>query len=459
MKRLLGGLAALLAVTGLVVAPEGSDAASVRSPVVIVKPGGGAHSLQNAVDTLKSKGGGTIMLRNGRYQQRVKFEHAHNITIEPYRKAHAILDGTGLKVPNTDSGLITVVDSSNITVRGLDITGYRTRQKNHVPIGIYVHGHDKKVHLIGNHVHDMGNDNNTLGSFSINAHGIAAYGDDAGAPITGLVITRNTVDSLHLGASESVVVNGNVTHWQITHNNIHDNDNIGIDAIGFEPTLGGKHRYTVLNRARHGVIAHNVVARIKSQGNPAYWEDGSWCDCADGIYIDGGTRIRVQANRVSDSDIGIEVAAENGRGNASHVITSHNHVTGSLYTGISTGGYCDGHNGCGGVQTGKSFDNVFRYNTLRGNNRLNDGSPELLIQYHAHNDVFVHNSITATNTDSVAYGTVPRSDSSHNRSDHNTFGVVGGTRGRAQFGWGKHTYTGYGSYRSATGQDAHSTFR
>jgi hypothetical protein len=312
---------------------------------------------------------------------------------------------------------------------------------------------------VGNHVHDMGNDNNTLGSFDINAHGIAAYGDEAAAPITKLVITKNIVDNLHLGASESVVVNGNVTHWQITHNNIHDNDNIGIDAIGFEPTLGGKHRYTELNRARHGLIAHNVVARIKSQGNPAYWEDGSWCDCADGVYIDGGTHIKVRGNRVSDSDIGIEVAAENGRGSADHVITSHNHVTGSLFTGISTGGYCDGHNGCGGVQTGTSFDNVFRYNTLRGNNRLNDGSPELLVQYHAHRDVFEHNRIIATNTDSVVYGTVPRSDSHNNRSDHNRFSVVGGGSRKAQFGWGNHTYTGFRKYRSATGQDSHSTFR
>lgn len=30
-----------------------------------------------------------------------------------------------------------------------------------------------------------------------------------------------------------------------------------------------------------------------SRGNPAYYEDGAWCDSADGIYIDGGTGIRV----------------------------------------------------------------------------------------------------------------------------------------------------------------------
>ena len=37
-----------------------------------------------------------------------------------------------------------------------------------------------------------------------------------------------------LGASESVVVNGNVKGWRIAGNHIHDNNNIGIDAIGYE---------------------------------------------------------------------------------------------------------------------------------------------------------------------------------------------------------------------------------
>ena len=243
-----------------------------------------------------------------------------------------------------------------------------------------------------------------------------------------LIIRGNTVDNLHLGASESVVVNGNVNHWRIAGNNIHDNDNIGIDAIGFEPTLSGKYRYTQLNRARNGVIANNVIARIRSRGNPAYWEDGGWCNCADGIYIDGGAHIAVRSNRVADSDIGIEVAAENARGSADHVVVARNHVTGSLFTGISTGGYCDGARGCGNVQTGTSHDNVFKYNVLRGNNRLDDGSPEFLVQYHSHHDTFVHNTIIATDTDHVIYGTVPRSDSTHNRSDHNDFQAIGGSR-------------------------------
>jgi hypothetical protein len=453
MKRVLCGIAAtLLAVGALGVAPAWPASAATT---IVLSPHG-TMTIQQAVHTLSN--GGTIELRGGSYAQRVTFRAAHNITLRPYRGQHAELDGRRLTPPQGDSGLITIVNSTNITVEGLDLTGYRTTHKNVVPIGIYIHGHDTAIRIVRNHVHDLGNDNNTLGSFDINAHGIAAYGDDPHSAIEKLVLRDNRVDNLHLGASESVVVNGNVNHWRIVGNNIHDNDNIGIDAIGFEPTLPGKYRYTQLNRARNGVIANNVIARIRSRGNPAYWEGGGWCNCADGIYIDGGAHITVRSNGVDDSDIGIEVAAENARGSADHVVVVRNHVTGSLFTGISTGGYCDGARGCGNVQTGTSHDNVFKYNVLRSNNRLDDGSPEFLVQYHAHHNTFVHNTVIATNTDHVIYGTVPRSDSSHNRSDHNDFRAIGGSRATAAFGWGKHTYTGFAKYRAATGQDAHSHF-
>jgi hypothetical protein len=439
----------------LVVSPHGSNdnAGTAAAPL---------HTIQVAVRRL-GPGGGRVELRGGTYHQRVHLVGVHGVTIRPYRHAHPILSGAGLTPPDGTSALVEIANSSAVTVRGLELTGYRTDLLDVVPIGIYVHGRDRAIRIVRNHVHDLGNYNDTLGSFDINAHGIAAYGDDPHAPITDLSIRRNVVKNLHLGASESVVVNGNVNGWTIARNRIHDNNNIGIDAIGFEPTLPGKYRYTHLNRARNGVIAHNVVARIVSAGNPAYWEGSTngvdeWCNCADGIYIDGGTHIVVRRNRVIDSDIGIEVAAENPKGSADHVLVSYNHITGSLFTGIATGGYCNGADDCGGVQTGTSHDNTFTHNSLRGNNRLDDGSPELLVQYYASHDTFTHNKIVATNTAHVVYGTVPGGGGHNNRSDHNNFRAVGATRGSAEFGWSGHTYTGFGAYRHATGQDQHSTY-
>lgn len=433
----------------LVVSPHGSDSAAgtVRAPL---------RTVQVAVRRLAA--GGVVLLRGGTYHQRVKLRGVRHLTIRPYRHEHPVLSGAGLRVPDGQSALVEIVNSRDVTVRGLGITGYRTTRLDVVPIGIWVHGHDSGIRIVGNRVHHLGNDNPTLGSFDINAHGIAVYGDDYRAAITRLLIKNNRVDHLHLGASESVVVNGNVNGWAIVGNRIHDNNNIGIDAIGFEPTLPGKYRYTQLNRARNGTISGNTIARIRSAGNPAYWEDGQWCNCADGIYVDGGAHILVTGNRVASNDIGVEVAAENARGRADHVTVRSNVITGSLYTGIATGGYCNGAEDCGGVRTGTSWNNTFEYNYLRGNNQLDDGSPEVLLQYYVHDAVLRHNTIVATNAGHVVYGTVPDARNSGNVSDYNRFAAAGATRATAEFGWNGHVYTGFDAYRAATGEDAHSRF-
>jgi hypothetical protein len=416
-------------------------------------------SVNEAISQLPD--GGVVLLRGGTYAQRISLRGVHRITVRPFHHERVILDGASLTAPRDRSAMVTVVNSTRVQVRGLDIRDYDTTSTTSVPIGIYVHGASSHVSLVGNHVHSMGNYNGTLGSFDINAHGIAVYGDRARHPITDVAIHRNEVDHLALGASESVVVNGNVEHWRITHNRIHDNNNIGIDAIGFEPTLSGGARYTLANRARDGIIADNVIRNIISRGNPAYYEDGGWCDCADGIYIDGGTGIRVERNRVIGNDIGIEVAAENARGSADHVVVADNVITRSGYVGIATGGYCDGADDCGGVETGRAFANRFLHNTLYSNNRFADGSPEVLVQYHVTRTVIQGNIVRATGPGQPLVGTVPRAQrdasSSAPHLDGNLYFAAGGPT-RASFGVLGATYTGWRAYRTATGQDAHSRY-
>jgi Right handed beta helix region len=434
----------------ITVATNGNDSAagSVSAPL---------RTVQAAVKRLSA--GGTVDIRGGRYYQKVDLAGATGITVEAYQHEHVILDGSQFTPGDGRSAMVNIIGTSHVTLAGLEITGYKSSDIDAMPIGIYVHGGDDHLAIVGNHVHDLGNYNQTLGSFDINAHGIAVYGDNAARPVSDLIISNNTVDHLSLGASETVVVNGNVDGWTISNNDIHDNNNIGIDAIGYEPTLAGKDRYTDLNRARNGVISGNTVTNIVSKGNPAYYEDGGWCDCADGIYVDGGTQIVIRNNVATGDDIGIEVAAENPRGSADHVDVRSNTITRSLYVGLTTGGYCDGADDCGGVKTGQSYDNTFTGNTLRNNNGLNDGSPELLIQFYAHDNLFENNTITATNDAGALIGTVDRADSDkisgHNVSDHNTFAVSGTSE--VSFGWLGKTYSSFTAYQKATGQDLHST--
>jgi hypothetical protein len=431
----------------LFVSPSGDDAAAGTRAAPLRTP-------QVAADRLR--GGGTVYLLPGTYpRQRIVLHRRHDLTVAATKPGAAVLDATGLRPRTGDSGVVQISGSRRIVVRGLDIRGYRTTSLSRVPIGIYVTGHNRHVTLRNNHVHRLGNDNGTLGSFDINAHGIAAYGRAAHRAIRHLRIVGNEVDHLHLGASESVVVNGNVDHWRVTGNRIHDNDNIGIDAIGWEPTLTGRHRYTTANRARHGVIADNTISRIISEGNPAYWEGGGWCNCADGIYVDGGLHVVVRRNTVRASDIGVEVGAENHRGHTNDVTISHNHVTGSRYVGLALGGY--------NPSRGDVFDVDVRHNHFRNNNTDDDGSPELLLQFKVHETSLTHNIVVATHRRAplllqrVRLVGTP-AQNRNVRLDRNHYATPV-RAGRAGFVWFGHQVTGCAAYRAASRQDAHSTCR
>ena len=432
----------------LYVSPTGSNShkGSADAPL---------KTAQAAVDRL-GPAGGTVILEGGRYtDQRISLTNRSHITLKAARGEKPVLDGKGITPPDGASGMIDIRDSSDITVEGLTVTGYRTNSIEKMPIGIYVTGSGDSITLRGNHVHHMGNDNGTMGSMDMNAHGIAIYGRDATKPISNVQVVGNELDHLVLGASESLVVNGNVDGWSITDNTIHDNNNIGIDAIGFEPTISGSARFTDVNRARNGVIARNTVSRIISEGNPAYYEDGNWCNCADGIYVDGGRSIAIADNRVDASDIGIEVASEWAKGSTNSIRITGNEVTGSRYTGLAIGGY--------DKDRGEAYDIAVEDNTFRDNNTLNDGSPEILLQYYVHDTSITHNVIVSTkSTEPVMLARdAPAGSAAKNAGvvlDNNRY-VGRVAPGEELYIWNGVTWEGLTAYQAASGEDASSTYR
>lgn len=377
-----------------------------------------------------------------------------DLTVAATDPGQAVLDESGLVPLDGDSGVVQIENSNGITVRGLDIRDYRTTSMAKVPVGIYVTGHGSRITITHNHVHRLGNDNTTLGSFDINAHGIAAYGRDPAHPIARLRIRDNEVDHLHLGASESVVVNGNVTRWQITGNRIHDDNNIGIDAIGWEGTVPGRYRYRKVDQARRGVIAGNTVSRIISKGNPAYWEGDGWCNCADGIYVDGAGRIDVRNNVVRSSDIAIEVGAENSRGHANAVRVRGNRVSGSKYVGLALGGY--------NPRRGEVYGVRVTHNHFRNDNTLDDGSPELLLQFKLHETTIAHNTVVATHRSTPVLLQRDRLVGGHRlnahvRLDFNRYAAPV-RAARARFIWLGRMLTGFGTYVARSSQDRHSSY-
>ena len=149
----------------------------------------------------------------------------------------------------------------------------------------------------------------------VGVHGICVYAGNDMAPVQDLTVTGCEVSECKCGDSESLVLNGNIDGFEISGNTIHDNNNIGIDMIGFEGTAQHMEAEDPadlfeVDMVRNGKCFGNTVYNISADGNPAYYEDGKYDLCADGIYVDGGQDIEVCENFVFNCDIGIEVATE-----------------------------------------------------------------------------------------------------------------------------------------------------
>ena len=179
-----------------------------------------------------------------------------------------------------------------------------------------------------------------------NAHGIAVLGTgitDKEA-IRNVVIDNNTIHTMRTGSSESLVVNGNVSGWEIINNTIYDVNNIAIDAIGGEGVSTklatdehGRQLPGEFDAARYGFIEGNSVTNMSTKDNPAYGNDFSW---AGAIYVDGGHHIQIKGNTVVNTPWAYDVGAENCLA-SSHITLTGNTASGSYYGDLLLGGYAE----------------------------------------------------------------------------------------------------------------------
>jgi Right handed beta helix region len=404
------------------------------------------RTIQHAADTVRA--GGTINVRGGVYEELVSIKASGNatdgyITFRSYPGETAILDA-GHLVPNGRSGILTIHDKSYVRIEGFEIRNFRTAEHRLTPLGISVMGAGSHIELLKNNVHHIeqtfnGRDGPGHGA---NGFGIAVYGTDAETPISELVIDGNDVHHLQTGSSESLVVNGNVTNFRITHNVVHDNNNIGIDVIGFERTAPDP----AVDQARDGVVTGNLVYNITSKGNPAYGDDVN----SDGIYVDGGTRILIERNVMHDVDFGIELASEH-KDRATSYITARNNLIYHCHTaGVSIGGYAP--------ERGHTEHSTVVNNTLYDNDTSGTGSGEFQMQWNMADDIFANNIVYAgprclitVNKSQVEKQKLPVA------IDHNLYYCASGAKASTWAG-ASATVTGFDNYVQSTGNDRHSRF-
>ncbi len=378
--------------------------------------------------------GSTVYVMNGVYREFVTFRSSGSATggylvLRKYPGHAPVIDGTGLAF-NDEIGLINIVNRQYVKVIGFEVRNLNGGGRpSAFPQGISVRGRGAFIEIRNNRVHDIRNTCSQCG-----AHGIAVYGRDPYASIHDLLIDGNQIYNGKFGWSESLVLNGNVEKFRVSNNIIHDNDNIGIDLIGFE----GENPNPAVDRARNGVVTRNRVYNINSYGNPAYGNVRS----ADGIYVDGGTNIVIERNIVHHANLGIELASEHAGKSTTYITVRNNFVYGNTQAGIAFGGY--------DTLRGSTQNCVIVNNTLYNNATQGDWGAELYVQYDTRYNVVKNNIIfaNASRRFMESWSAVMTG----NIVNRNLYFAPGGGSGGFWI-WKGVTYRTFAAYRTASGND------
>ncbi len=390
-------------------------------------------TIQYAVDHVGA--GDTILVQSGVYNELVTFNQSGSagayITLQNAPGASPVIDGTGLDAAEMP-GLIKIIDHNYIVVTGFEM---RNLTSTHWAAGVWCRGTSHHIEIRNNTIHDIEDPNPDGG-----CHGVAFYGTNANAAMHDVILDGNEIYNLKLKWSEACAFNGNVRDFTVSNNVIHDVDNIAYVFIGFEGECADCPNGENVDRARSGYVFDNIAYNVDSKDNPPYNGERS----ADGFYVDGGMDIVFERNRAYQCNIGFEVASEHGGKNAENVKVRSNFIYNNHVTGLSTGGY---DYSVGATDDCYFVNNSF-YNNHTSDRPQDDWGGEIVINYHAHNNVYENNSIYAAENYPrvLTVGT----DNTGNTIDYNLY--FGSNEGDAP---GSHSVFGDPLYVDATNGDLH----
>lgn len=374
------------------------------------------RTIQKAADTATP--GTTVLVQPGTYNEKVTVNvsgSAGGGFITFLAAGNVTLSGAGV----TGSNLFYLKDRSYVRLQGFEL-------RSHLGVdngsGVRLEGFGDHLEIRQCRIHDIR---------GVDAMGITVYGTSL-TPITNLVIDGNEIYDCEPAQSETLVLNGNVSGFQVTSNYVHDVNNIGLDFIGGE----GLCPDPAQDAARNGRCAWNRVVRARSNYGGGY---------GAGIYVDGGRDIVIENNTVTESDLGIEIGAENPGVVATNIVVRNNVLYRNDKPGLIFGGFDS--------TLGRVRFCQFLNNTLWNNDTLRTGDGELVIQY-AETNVLRNNLIWASSQNRAL---TAGAGSLGNTLDYNLWFSDGPTN-TTSFVWRSTLYSGFASYRAGTQQDANSRF-
>ncbi len=388
---------------------------------------GDFSSIQGALDAAGP--GDTIEVGSGIYFEKLVVPAsgtlAEPLVLRAAPGASPILDGTGV----VGSNMVLIDTKSYVQIVGFEI---RNNLSVNDGSGIRVVGSGAGIEIRENVIHDMRGEH---------AMGITVYGTDP-VPISGLVVQGNQIYDCEPASSEALTLNGNVVDFAVVDNLVRDVNNIGIDFIGGETDIQPDPTLV----ARQGVVRGNTVLRANSIYDGGY---------AGGIYVDGGRDIVIENNRVAESDLGIEVGAENTGLVTEGVVVRNNLIHHNEKAGLVFGGYSS--------TVGRANDNRFTGNTLFANNTVGKsgtgthfpggGIGEIWVQF-AEDNLIAGNLVVA-GPENVLIGSFDPGSSVGNTFDHNLYFTTEDPEGSV-FGLNGVEYLGLANWVVGSGQDSHS---
>ncbi len=399
----------------------GLSAPAQAVEIIVAASGGDYTVIQDALDAAMP--GDTVSVREKAtpYFEKLVFPTSGSsgagwITLRAFPGESPVLDGTGV----SGDHMIWIVDKSYLRVEGFEI-------RNNLGVndgsGVRIEGGGSHLEILSNEIHEIRGQH---------AMGITVYGTDPTVPISDLTIDGNHIHDCDPYQSEALTLNGNVTGFAVTNNIVRDVNNIGIDFIGGETDIQPDDTKV----ARNGICSGNTVLRARAAGGGGF---------AGGIYVDGGRDIVIENNRVSESNLGIEVGAENKGVDVENVIVRSNLLYDNDKVCIVFGGYAKSR--------GRVRNSQFLHNTCYRNDTAGEGVGELWIQW-ANDNTVEGNIFYSTGQNILMYSENGNVD---NSLDWNLwFADDGASAG--EFVWRGTAYTGFANYQAGSGQDANSLF-
>jgi hypothetical protein len=375
--------------------------------------------------------GSTVYIKQGTYPtvglwMNVSGTAGNYITFTRFGSDVVVIDGGST---NTQVELLNIVDQSYLKIIGLQ---FRNAMGNYSK-GVVIRGSSHHIEVSQNtidNIHFSTNPSATVTS-SKNANALLVYGDNATNTITDITLDGNIITNCRTGFSEALTVNGNVSSFEVKNNLIHDIKNIGIDIAGHF----GACPDPALDQARNGKVYGNTVYNCRS----------SYAVSA-AIYVDGGKDLVVERNTAYQSGRGFEIGCENVGKTTSNVILRNNFAYLNDQSGIGIGGY----NYPSG--SGKVINCTVRHNSLYGNATLGGGYGELLVEYTE--NCTIQNNIFSATSNRILTTVLNSMGLSLN---YNLWYTTGSAT-TATVDYNGTIYTGFSTYKTATGQDANSLF-